>query len=318
MPDGFHGDVEARLDKHGHRLCSIEHNRLLPDVDVWSQLEDWWLIHRRGANTPNWDLAIGCEIEGRRGLVLIEAKANVPELSSDGKRLSSLASVHSRENHERVAAAIREACEGWRVLDSGIDISIDTHYQLANRLAFTWKLATLGVPVVLLYLGFTGDEGIADAGEPFADDDEWHEVFQEHFAEVAPLSLLERRLEIQGTPVWILARSREAFEASPAPHSGHDLSAGFVKVESSEESVRVLVGGIEWDGPAHPQEVWEIFAELPLEASPDEIEQALSEARHSAAHFGECRWCGDRLPQGWMHDKRTCQSCAEKHLGAVH
>jgi len=48
----------------------------------------------------------------------------------------------------------------------------DSHHQLANRLAFTWKLATLGIPVVLLY--FTGrDEGIADAGEPILDDAYW-------------------------------------------------------------------------------------------------------------------------------------------------
>lgn len=34
-------------------------------------------------------------------------------------------------------------------------IERDSYYQLSNRFAWTWKLASLGVPVVLLYLGFS-------------------------------------------------------------------------------------------------------------------------------------------------------------------
>ena len=44
---------------------------------VWTQLENWWLAHPKGANTPNWDIALGCEIEGKPGLILVEAGARV-------------------------------------------------------------------------------------------------------------------------------------------------------------------------------------------------------------------------------------------------
>jgi hypothetical protein len=36
------------------------------------------------------------------------------------------------------------------------------HYRFANRLAFAWKTASEGMPTILLYLGFTGDDGISD------------------------------------------------------------------------------------------------------------------------------------------------------------
>ena len=45
-------------------------------------------------------------------------------------------------------------------------------------LAFTWKLTSLGIPTVVVYLGFLGDSGIANAGEPFSD--EAHCVFADH------------------------------------------------------------------------------------------------------------------------------------------
>ncbi len=48
-------------------------------------LRKWWLVHERGANTPNWDIAAGCEIEGKTGVILVEAKANVPELKRTRK-----------------------------------------------------------------------------------------------------------------------------------------------------------------------------------------------------------------------------------------
>jgi len=200
MPRGVLAPEEARLEKAGPAL--------VPGVSVWREIEDWWLCHKAGANTPNWDIAAGCEVEGRSGLVLVEAKAHRAELGTGGKPVSADASVRSIENHERIGEAIEEACQGWRALDERVSISRDSHYQLANRLALTWKLASLGIPVVLLYLGFAGDDGISDVGDPFADDADWHAAFDAYSAEVAPSELLDRRLEIGSTPAWLLSRSR--------------------------------------------------------------------------------------------------------------
>lgn len=161
-------------------------------------------------------MAAVCDFEGRPGLVLVGAKANVGELKSDGKKLSENASEHTQENHARIAKAISEARDGLSRIVPGVTIDMASHYQLANRLAFAWKLASLGLPFVLVYLGFTGDTGIQDGGTPLANDGHWRVTFAQHSAPVAPSRLFERRLEVNVTPLWILVRSRAVLEPSPA------------------------------------------------------------------------------------------------------
>lgn len=209
MPRGISAPQEARLEQFGPTW--------LPGNPAWEHLCNWWLCHQRGANTPNCDIAAGCFIEGRPGLVLVEAKANWPELSASGKNRAKPESDRSRENHDRIGAAINEARIGWCEHYPGVEISRDSHYQLSNRLAFAWKLAMLGIPTVLMYLGFTGDKGISDAGQYFQDDSDWKEAFRQYSNERVPEAVLEQRLEFGTAPVWLLVRSRPALEQSPPP-----------------------------------------------------------------------------------------------------
>lgn len=76
MPRGYGQPDEARLENFGPQW--------LPKHPAWDHIRKWWLVHERGANTPNWDIALGCEIEGNPGLVLVEAKANKAELKTEG------------------------------------------------------------------------------------------------------------------------------------------------------------------------------------------------------------------------------------------
>ena len=145
----------------------------------------------------------------------MEAKAHKCELKEEGKTLDASASRNSRENHEQIASAIREACNGLRVFNPATKIDRDTHYQLSNRLAFTWKLASLGIPTILVYLGFFGDVGISDVGPPFADDTDWRNSFWSHAGEIVPKELFERRLDVGSAPAWCLVRSRKVYEVSP-------------------------------------------------------------------------------------------------------
>ncbi|UCZ56621.1 hypothetical protein LGV61_12960 [Desulfurispirillum indicum] len=208
MPRGEGAPKEARLEQFGPQVFA--------DSDLRGALRTWWLRHKSGANTPNWDIAAGCQLEGKPGMVLVEAKAHWGELSSGGKPLYNKASVGSRENHEQIGTAIHEACLGWQMIDSRVSISRNTHYQLANRLAFTWKLATLQIPTVLLYLGFTGDAGV---GKPFSDDANWQNAFRKHTQSAWPADLLDRRLVVNDTPVWVVSRSRPIIEPSPPKFS---------------------------------------------------------------------------------------------------
>ncbi len=200
MPKGHNNPEEARLEKFGPRI--------LPNVN-WKALQDWWLAYKPGANTPNWDLASTCTVEGQRGLVLIEAKAHTQELKIEGKPLKHYASSNSERNHERIGKAIKEATDALGKIVPEVSISRDTHYQLANRIAFSWKIASLGVPVVLVYLGFIGDKDISDVGEPFKDDELWRKIIGDYMTNQVPGDFTERWIHCGKASMQMIIRSLE-------------------------------------------------------------------------------------------------------------
>jgi len=206
MPRGYGSPDEAKLGTFGPGF--------LPENTVWATLRKWWLVHE-GGNTPNWDIAMGCEVEGRPGLILVEAKANVPELAVAGKPVDSTGSARSVENHRRIGLAIDEACVELQRISASTAISRDSHYQLSNRVAFAWKLASLGIPTILVYLGFLGDEGIRDAGAPFSDSAHWEAAFAQYAHSMVPKDLFERRIDCGAAPAWLQVRSRHVIEVSP-------------------------------------------------------------------------------------------------------
>ena len=84
MPDGFAECEEAQL----HAA-----ERIIPDPGVRASLLSWWLAvpGTRKTTTPNWDIASTCSVNGKRGLVLVEAKAHDAELRNEerGKPLGA-------------------------------------------------------------------------------------------------------------------------------------------------------------------------------------------------------------------------------------
>ncbi len=206
QPKGYHLPEEICLENGG--------DRFIPGTDCWGKLADWWLVHRGGANKPNWDLVVTCEIAGKPGLVLVEAKAHERELGWGGKRLRSGASSRSVENHERIGKAIAEASDALNKVVPGVNLLRDTHYQLANRLAYSWKIASMGIPVILVYLGFTGDEGIGNVGKPIKDHAHWEIVMREYMADVVPDNFIDRSLDCGKSHMRMIVRSRPVLEQS--------------------------------------------------------------------------------------------------------
>jgi len=182
-------------------------------------LHMWWLaVYRPPANEPNWDLAATVLFPGsKKGLVLAEAKAHEQELRREakGKSLGTEPSNGSRRNHERIGKAIGEARDALGGSAKGINISHRSHYQFSNRIAFAWKLATEGVPVVLIYLGFIGDEGITDQSPCIRDDAHWHGLMTQHIKDIYPASLLEQEIPCGKASMCVLIRSLKSFRSSP-------------------------------------------------------------------------------------------------------
>ena len=170
-------------------------------------LTEWWLEKPRGARLPNWDIASTCTIEGIRGLLLVEAKAHDKELSEAGK--SQPTTSNSQVNHKHIGLAIDQANSGLNGVLKGWALSRDSHYQISNRFAWAWKLATLGVPVILVYLGFLNAMEMLDQGQPFNSSKAWHICMRNHAENIVPEDAWEKRLEIDGTPLWFLIRSMQ-------------------------------------------------------------------------------------------------------------
>ena len=172
--------------------AKLEESTGFISADQRKELTNWWLAVPERVNTPNWDIASTCAIGKKAGLLLVEAKAHDTELEEDGKPEG--ASGGSIANHQQIGRAIGAASAGLNKAMDGWNLSRDSHYQLANRLAWTWKLASMGIPVVLVYLGFLCATDVNDLGEPFVDCADWSRVVPEHSRNIVPERAWDREI----------------------------------------------------------------------------------------------------------------------------
>ena len=192
-PRGFVKPDEAKLGEHNDFL-SPEQREVVTG---------WWLTVRRNANTPNWDLVSSCNIGAERGLLLVEAKAHTEELKRAGKEQNNV------ENDCQIGNAICEANFALNNILPGWGLTKDSHYQLCNRFAWTWKLAEMGIPVVLVYLGFLHCDEMRDCGIPFNSGEHWKQKLMEHSETLVPQEVWHCPIQTSRAPIWALARSME-------------------------------------------------------------------------------------------------------------
>lgn len=201
MPFGFADVQEAELNK-APRLLS---------PDVRAMLGAWWLpANRQTARTPNFDIASTCSVDGVPGLMLVEAKAHAQELRKEesGRLLDANASENRRASHGSIGTAIADAAAGLSLATGApCHISRDTHYQMANRFAWAWKLTELGMPVVLVYLGFLNANEMHDISSPFTSHAEWQKLVKSHSAKLFDVDPWERTWKCNGQALIPLIRS---------------------------------------------------------------------------------------------------------------
>jgi len=139
-PKGFPNPNEIELDK-------VE----LPinvDFNYCKELNRWWL--KRSAKTPTWDLVCNAEINEEQGLILVEAKAHKGELINTSDKLEA---EKGSQNYIKITEALYEVSKLY-----GYELKYEECYQMSNRIAWSIKLASIGIPVVLIYLGFINTE----------------------------------------------------------------------------------------------------------------------------------------------------------------
>lgn len=189
-------------------------------------LKQWWLVegHRLG----QWDFVCSfspnCPDINRKGLILVEAKANFFEFN---KKRDKSDSKEKTPNWEKIKGALSEASANLNNVCSpeGPDhfaLSIDKKYQLSNRFAFSWRLAYEGIPVVLIYLGFLN---AAELDNFFKSHEEWENCVKEGSAGIIPPAVWNKTFDVTNkkdskTPLSFLIRSAKvdinaSFQSSP-------------------------------------------------------------------------------------------------------
>ncbi len=180
------------------RLDRDKEERFLPK-EQQDTLQKWWFEQPTG-ETPNWDFTSTARIKGKDGLLLFQAKTYKDEIFISKSRIRGEV---SENNHESIRVAIEEANEGLNTAfgnnsSEKFNISIDNHYQLSNRFAWCWKLASMKIPVVLVYLGFLN---ATEMPKPFNSEREWLECFEgEKTSAVIPYEAWGKTLLINDTP----------------------------------------------------------------------------------------------------------------------
>jgi len=157
------------------------------------QIEEpaWWIVKRNArVRTPNFDLISLATICERPGVLLVEAKAHHGELETCGKSFTSSSNM---ENHQKIGESIELANRALNAIAPGFKLSRDAFYQVSNRVAWGWRLASLGVRVTVLYLGFVQDPYWPK--DQFESNEDWMQAARSYLGNIVPVDVLDRRLQ---------------------------------------------------------------------------------------------------------------------------
>ncbi|MGL2999426.1 hypothetical protein [Flavobacterium sp. RSSB_23] len=200
MPKSIRYDKEAELNDF------LKYNF---NPELATAITEWWLY--KDATTPNWDLISTCTINGKRGIVLVEAKAHSYELENESKGKPydiNTKSDGTKENQKQIGKAIEQANIEINKKFSGVAISRDNCYQLSNRIAHAWWLANQGIPVVLMYLGFQDVQDMNDGkNRLFTTDKDWQDCFKIHAKQVGVDKIIDKNVDCGKSSFVIICRS---------------------------------------------------------------------------------------------------------------
>ncbi len=77
-----------------------------------------------------------------------------------------------------------------------------------------------------------------------------------------------------------------------------ELRKEFIRIETTQTEVQILVREIRWEGPHSPIHTWAVGKSLPATASEAEIEKATAGILEDDGYFQACNECGKRKPLG--------------------
>jgi len=197
MPRGFLRPEEAKLGKIPGFLSDEQRETIM----------GWWLKVRRNANIPNWDFVSVCHFResNKRGLILVEAKAHEDELNVATDNCGA-----KNPNRKQIESVIKEANDALNRAVSGWALSPKGCYQLSNRFAWAWKVASLGMPVILVYLGFLNATDMKNGNRTILTSArQWHKCVLFRSNGIIPREVWNKTIRINNIPLVPLIRTAD-------------------------------------------------------------------------------------------------------------
>ncbi|CAN5475749.1 hypothetical protein BH10BAC5_BH10BAC5_12870 [soil metagenome] len=204
---------------------------------------NYW-VHNFSAtkNIPDLDYISACKINGRHGVLIIEAKAHRGELIIKNKKNKPAANNAGKNNNEVVIEVEQNASNASHQVSQensqdtsqdtsqetcidkktksdfsfinsdlirqlpDIKLSSDNCRQLSNHLAIAYYLASKGFPVIVLYLGFL----LKGSKKYFKTNEEWQDNFLFAARKIGVHDMLNKRIYHRHTSISLLCASLEA------------------------------------------------------------------------------------------------------------
>lgn len=88
--------------------------------------------------------------------------------------------------------------------------------------------------------------------------------------------------------------------------------------DADNDRLVIEVEVISWPHPHEPVAEWVQAAELPVDASQADMDNAIIKVLRRRKFFKVCQECGKRTHSGCMFDRETCHGCAETKYGVVY
>ena len=90
---------------------------------------------------------------------------------------------------------------------------------MSNRFAWAWKLTELGMPVILIYLGFLDCAAMGDGPDqrPIVSQSDWQQLVEAHSQPLFPREVWNREWQVHGRTFIPLVRTYRQPLRRPGP-----------------------------------------------------------------------------------------------------
>ena len=183
----------------------------------------WWKNALKNYSPYCWDLVSTCTVNGKKGLLLVEAKAKKGEL---------ITAANLQVPDENLERSYLVANKDLSKISPDAKLSSIICRQMSNHIYRAWFLARSGIPVILLYLGFHFEKG----NRVFNSANDWRNYFLRGARKIGINGLLNKEVYCGDSSFKMICVSLGSDEKAP-PINPHFKDEKIIKKIFKKNSV---------------------------------------------------------------------------------